>query len=167
MNGTGLHDERRSELIHHAVEAAVRRLNDAGADPATGFAATAELIMWLVAADDGLQRHPTGGEVYKTWRAESQDRLQLLRGLRYVRNKVIHESSAWEQSFKDVYTERYYDHYGAWVWSELPPPAQNEPDHRREQYEAYNVRLCGRAVLDTALDALDQLRVWWGAATSQ
>lgn len=56
--------------------------------------------------------------------------------MRYVRNKGIHESSAWEQSFEDVYTERYYDHYGAWVWTELPPPAESEPNHRREQYEA-------------------------------
>jgi hypothetical protein len=79
---------------------------------------------------------------------------------------VIHESQAWEQAFEDVYTKRYYDHYGAWVWINLPPPRDKEHDHRRKYYEAYNERVRGRAVLDTTLDALDELREWWGHSTS-
>lgn len=159
MGNKDAHDQRRSELIEQAAEAAARRLDNAGGDAATAYAATGELLMWLIAADDALQGHPIGGEAYKAWRRESPDRRFLLLGLRYVRNRVIHESRAWEQKFEGIYTERYYGHYGAWVWMELPPP---QKERHNEQFEAYNARVRGRAVLDTALEALDELRDWWG-----
>lgn len=71
-----------------------------------------------------------------------------------------HESTAWEHAFGDHDPERYWSHDGAWIWSPFPAPNPMRAGLLR-QYEAYKTRFQGRAVLDTAADARDELISWW------
>jgi len=153
-------EARRNMLLRAALEAAIARLDDAGPDAIAAFAAIGEVTFWVVAADEAVR---SGTSADRRWR-EAPSRLPLFQGMRYPRNGTAHESTAWEHAFRDPYTDRYWSHYGAWVWSPLPAPVRLI--HVR-QYDAYNERLQGRAVLDTVADAKDQLISWWDARNSE
>jgi hypothetical protein len=81
-------------------------------------------VFWIVAADEGLRKQY--GQTYTSWRNNHQHG-HLFPAIRYVRNKVAHESEAWDYESKDVYTDRYTDRYGAWMWVQLPAPEPKDP----------------------------------------
>jgi hypothetical protein len=150
---------RKADLVHQALAAAVPRVDLARSDVET-FAALGELLFWIVAADETLLKLP-GGE-YEQWRTDAS-RLHLFQGLRFARNGFAHDATGWEASSaerKDVFTERFYDSFGSLVWVPVPPPVTAT---HLTKYEAYNSRLLGRAVLDTVLDARDQLEEFWAS----
>jgi hypothetical protein len=149
-------EERRHTLLRAALEGAIARLDSAGSDATKAFAAIGEVAFWVVAADESVR---TGTSADQQWR-EAPERLRLFQGMRYPRNGTAHESTAWEQAYQDPYTERFWSEYGAWVWSPLPEPGPAD-ERRVKQYEAYQERLQGRRVLDTAADAKDELISWW------
>ena len=155
-------EERRNMLLRAALEAVIARLDSAGSDATTAFAAIGEITFWIVAADESFR---TGTSADRRWR-EAPERLPLFQGMRYPRNGTAHESTAWEHAFQDPYTERYWSHYGAWVWSRLPAPGPTG-EGRLKQYEAYQERLQGRAVLDTVADARDELISWWDTRNTE
>ena len=143
-------------MLRAALQAAIARLDSSGPDAIAAFAAIGEVIFWVVAADEAVR---SGTPADQGWK-EAPARLLLFQGMRYPRNGMAHESTAWEHAFGDHNPERYWSHYGAWIWSPLPAPNPMRPGHRK-QYEAYQARLQGRAVPDTAADARDELISWW------
>lgn len=148
---------RKAELVHAALAAAVTRLDCARGDAAT-FAAMGELLFWLVASDETMLHAPPPVPGYVIWREAEPDRLQLFQGIRYVRNGFAHDTTAWSLTSTaarmDVRTDRFYDSYSSLVWGEAPEPSD---ERWRSQFEAYGRRLMGRAVLDTVLDARDEI----------
>jgi hypothetical protein len=102
------------------------------------------------------------------WTSSSQRRCPASGGkssIRYVRNKVAHASGAWEYQSRGIYSDRYTDRYGVWVWVRLPRPgkAPNKKVQQiwKRQFAAYNKHLRDRAVLSTTLNAVDLLQEWW------
>jgi hypothetical protein len=157
---------QRNQLIRQALQDAVERVAAATdpANPDAAFAPIGELVFWIVAADQGLEKQYRGS--YTKWRDKHQHG-HLFPAIRYARNKVAHESEAWDYVMRDdVPTWRYHDSYGGvWVWVKLPPPgkARNKKDQQRwqRQFDAYNRHLRNNSVSDTAGDAVDVLRGWW------
>jgi hypothetical protein len=149
--------KQRNQLIRQALLAAVRRV-DQSAKPEDVFAPVGEVVFWIVAADEGLRKQY--GQSYEDWRRGHQHGY-LPFGIRYVRNKVAHESEAWDYEDLDVYTDRYTDRYGSWTWVQLPAPGPKDPQHWHVQYAAYKTHLLGAPVIDTTMDAVDLLEEWW------
>jgi hypothetical protein len=147
--------KQRNQLIRQALLAAVRRV-DQSTKPGDVFAPIGELVFWIVAADGVLEKQ----QGYEDWRRRHQHG-HLLFGIRYVRNKVAHESEAWDYESRDVYTNRYTDRYGAWMWVQLPAPGPKDPQGWHVQYAAYETHLRDRSVIDTTMDAVDLLEDWW------
>ena len=119
-------------------------------------------MFWIIAADEGLRKQY--GQPYSRWRDKHQHG-HLFPGLRYARNKVAHESEAWDYEDRDVYTDRYTDRYGSWTWVQLPKPgkAPNKKVEQswRKQFTAYNQHLRDKPVIDTTMDAVELLEEWW------
>lgn len=153
--------KQRNQLIRQALLAAVQRMDQA-AKPDDAFAPIGELVFWIVAADEGLKKQY--GQTYTRWRDNHQHG-HLFPAIRYARNKVAHESEAWDYEDSDVVTDRYTDRYGAWMWVQLPKPgkAPNKNVQKRwqQQFAAYNQHLRDKPVIDTTMDAVDLLEDWW------
>jgi hypothetical protein len=131
---------------------------DQSAKPEDAFAPIGELVFWIVAADEGLRKQY--GQPYTSWR-DNHRHGHLFPGIRYARNKVAHESEAWDYEDRDVYTDRYTDRYGSWTWVQLPAPGPKDPQHWHVQHAAYKAHLLGAPVIDTTMDAVDLLEEWW------
>jgi hypothetical protein len=144
-------------LIRQALRAAVGRV-DHSTKPDDVFAPIGELVFWITAADEGLRKQ--SGQPYANWRNNHQHR-HLFPGIRYARNKVAHESEAWDYEDRDVYTDRYTDRYGSWTWVQLPAPGPKDPQHWHDHYAAYQAYLLGQPVIDTTMNAVDVLEDWW------
>ena len=153
--------KQRNQLIRQALLAAVGRV-DQSAKPDDVFAPIGELVFWIIAADEGLRKQY--GQPYTGWRDKHQHG-HLFPAIRYARNKVAHESEAWDYEDRDVYTDRYTDRYGSWTWVQLPKPgkAPNKTVQQRwlKQFAAYNQHLRDKPVIDTTMNAVDLLEDWW------
>ena len=152
--------KQRNQLIHQALLAAVGRVEHSTKSDDI-FAPIGELVFWIVAADGVLEKQ----QGYEDWRRHHQHG-HLLFGIRYVRNKVAHESEAWDYESKDVYTDRYTDRYGSWTWVQLPRPGPKDRQHWHVQYAAYKTHLLGQPVIDTTMNAVDLLEDWGSRTAS-
>jgi hypothetical protein len=159
-NMTQDRQKQRNQLIRQALQAAVRRID--AAEVGEVFAPVGELVFWIIAADEGLQKQY--GPTYTWWRDKHRHG-QLLQAIRYVRNRVAHESEAWDYEYRDVWTDRWFDRWGALMWVQLPPPgrAPNKKVEQRRQkhFAAYNQHLRDKPVIDTTMNAVDLLEDWW------
>jgi hypothetical protein len=153
--------KQRNQLIRQALLAAAQRMDQA-AKPDDVFAPIGELVFWIVAADEGLRKQYD--QAYLSWR-DTHQHGHLFPAIRYARNTVAHESEAWDYESKDVYTDRYTDRYGAWMWVQLPAPgkAKNPKQQQlwQQQFTAYNQHLRDKSVIDTTMDAVDLFEEWW------
>jgi hypothetical protein len=148
---------QRNRLIRQALQATVERVDQA-ATPEDAFAPIGELVFWIVAADAVLERQ----QAYEDFRRHHQQG-HLLFGIRYVRNKVAHESEAWEYGEEAVPMDQYFDNYRytKWTWAQLPAPGAKDWQHWHKQFAAYKTHLPGAPVVDTAMHAVEVLEDWW------
>lgn len=150
---------QRNQLIRHALVAALQRV-DQSAEPDDVFAPIGELVFWIIAADEGLRKQY--GQPYISWRKNHQHG-HLLPGIRYARNKVAHESEAWDYGEEPVDPDVYFDNYRytKWTWVQLPAPGPKDPQHWKDSFDAYKHHLCDEPVIDTTRNAVDLLEDWW------
>lgn len=154
--------QRRRELVVRALNDAISRLDAAGSNEAQAFAATSEALFWVVAADEDLRSDPAEAK----WR-QVPVRYDSLRAMRFPRNAAAHDATVWANDPKDVYTKRYWSHYGAWIWKKVPAPSVSSPPTQRDktalgQHAAYQFRLEGHPVLDTLANICDDLAQHFG-----
>jgi hypothetical protein len=154
--------KQRNQLIRQAVQAAAGRV-DQSAKPDDVFAPIGELVFWITAADEGLRKQY--GQPYTSWRDKHQHG-HLFPAIRYARNKVAHESEAWDYVSRNVFPGRFPSRFGGvWMWVRLPRPGK-APNKKVEQlwqkqYAAYNQHLRDKPVIDTTMNAVDLLEEWW------
>jgi hypothetical protein len=154
--------KQRNLLIRNALADARQRVAQS-TKPDDVFAPIGELVFWIIAADEGLNKQYR--QSYTRWRDKHQHGY-LFPAIRYARNKVAHESEAWDYRVSGGgYTSGYTNGYGTWVWVQLPRPgkAPNKKVEQswQQQFAAYNQYLRDKSVVDTTMDAVDLLEDWW------
>ena len=115
-------------------------------------------MFWIVAADSVLEKQ----QGYEGWRRHHQQG-HLLFGIRYVRNKVAHESEAWDYGEEPIPMDEYADgfRYTNWTWVHLPAPGPKDLQGWHIQFAAYKTHLVDTPVVDTARRAVEVLEGWW------
>ena len=155
--------KQRNQLIRGALGAARQRI-DAAPTASDAFAPIGELVFWIIATDEGLRKQYR--QAYTRWRDNHQHG-HLFPAIRYARNKVAHESEAWDYGEEAIPLDEYADsyRYTRWVWVQLPRPgkAPNKKVEQtwRRQFAAYKQHLSGKPVIVTTMEAVAVLEEWW------
>jgi hypothetical protein len=134
-------------LVRHALDRAWDRLQDGlrSRDPLETFAPLGESLWWLVVTDELLEDH-IGRESYLAKRDASTEG-RLLKGIRYVRNRVGHDHDLYRLVYLVTGANLPINlpmSFHEWRWrpsSELP--ALTEKWHRRGE-EVYEAEMAGR-----------------------
>jgi hypothetical protein len=66
-------------------------------------------VLWIITADEDLKKQYH--QAYTGW-CDNHRHGQLFQAIRYVRNKVAHESEARDYEYRDVWTDRWSDRWG-------------------------------------------------------
>jgi len=118
---------QRNQLIRGALGAARQRI-DAAPTASDAFAPIGELVVWIIAADEGLRKQYR--QTYTRWRDNHQHG-HLFPAIRYARNKVAHESEAWDYGEEAIPLDEYADSYRYTRWCGCSYRGQARPPTRR------------------------------------
>ena len=153
----------KQQLGLRALDSAMRRAqqSQSGADEISFFGFIAEAMWWLTMLDEALWKTYIGGVTYESARASHVG--DLLTGLRYARNRQVHDTRVTGMHGNPLLAE---GEAGScqWRWRPLNangvPPFKPRGRRGRDGEQAYQDLMADREILPTLEQAAGFLNTW-------
>ena len=160
--------QEKRQLGLAAMKWAIERSHSAqeSGDEESFFASVAESAWWITMLDETLWKTTDERGPYQDFRDSSPDG-SLLGGLRYARNRQVHDVEVTGMQGNPLLTRRNNEAGGGWFWRALDAPGV--PIYKRQngrwgkiQEDSYRKDLADHPILDTLGRAAHFLELWVG-----